>query len=89
MLTHNTICSKNDDTDYDLEDKMELRMERDGQKVTLNLKKNINVKDDVPVYTSKNNVVRKVDTTAMPVTTIKQYIIILWISLFRNVALSQ
>ena len=42
---------------------MVLRMERDGKKVTLRLKKNDHVRDDVPVYTSKD----KVDTREMPV----------------------
>ena len=46
---------------------MELRLERDGKRVTLRLKKNDNVKDDVPVYTSKNKVVRKLDTRETPV----------------------
>ena len=50
---------------------MELRFERDGHPVTLRLKKNDNVQYDVPVYTSKDNVFRKVDTTAMPVSTIQ------------------
>ena len=50
---------------------MELRLERDGQPVTLRLKKNDNVMDDVPVYTSEDKVVRKVDTAAMPVSTIQ------------------
>ena len=46
---------------------MELSLERDGQRVTLRLKKNDNVKDDVPVFTSKDKVVRKLDTREMPV----------------------
>ena len=58
------MCTRND---KDLEDEMELRLERDGQQVTLRLKKNDNVRDDVPVFTSKHNVVRKLDTSKMPV----------------------
>ena len=46
---------------------MELRMERDGQRVTLRLKKNDNVRDDVPVYTSKDKVMQKLDHREMPV----------------------
>ena len=67
----NIICTGNDNYDDDLEDEMELRFERDGHPVTLRLKKNDNVQHDVPVYTSKDNVIRKVDTTAMPVSTIQ------------------
>ena len=48
-------------------------MKRDGQGVTLRLKKNDNVMDDVPVYTSQDQVIRKVDTTAMPVSTIQTF----------------
>ena len=61
---------------------MELRMERDGQRMTLRLKKNENVQYDVPVYTSKDNVIRKVDTTAMPVSTIQIILIHLQRKLF-------
>ena len=46
---------------------MELRLERDGQQVTLRLKKNDNVRDDVPVYISDRNIVRQVDKSKMPV----------------------
>ena len=49
---------------------MELRLERDGQRVTLHLKKNDNVRDDVPVFTSENKVVGKLDTSKMPVSII-------------------
>ena len=63
MLPYNAICTRNDD----LEDEMELRMERDGQRVTLSLKKNDHVTDDVPIYT----VEQKVDTSTMPVSMIQ------------------
>ena len=65
-----TNCTANDNSnnnDNDLEDEMELRMERDGQRVTLRLKKNDNVGDDVPVFASKDNVMRKLDAREMPV----------------------
>ena len=68
MLPYNIICIANEEND--LEDKMELRLERDGQRVTLHLKKNDNVRDDVPVFTSENKVVRKLDTSKMPVSII-------------------
>ena len=61
--SHCALCSVNDDN---LEDEMELRMERDGQRVTLRLKKNDHVRDDVPVYSAE----QKVDTTTMPVSVI-------------------
>ena len=67
MLPHDAICTENDNNDDDLEDEMELRLERDDKRVTLRLKKNDNVKDDVPVFTSKDKVVRKLDTREMPV----------------------
>ena len=66
MFQCNTICTENgnnNNNDNGLKDEMELRMERNGQQVTLRLKKNDNVRDDVPVYTSKD----KVDTKEMPV----------------------
>ena len=63
-----TNCTANDSSNNnDLENEMELRMERDGQRVTLRLKKNDNVRDDVPVYTSKDDVVQKLDTRERPV----------------------
>ena len=46
---------------------MELRMARDGQRVTLRLKKNDNVRDDISVFTTKDNVVQKLDTREMSV----------------------
>ena len=70
MLPYNVICTENDNGN-DLEDEMELRLVRDGQQVTLRLKKNDNVRDDVPVFKSKNKVVQKVDSTALPVSAIK------------------
>ena len=42
-------------------------MERDGQRVTLRLKKNDNVRDDVPIFTTKDNVIQKLDSRKMPV----------------------
>ena len=70
VLPYNTICNENDDndddSDDDLEDEIELRMERDGQRVTLRLKKNDNVGDDVPVFASKDNVMRKLNAREIP-----------------------
>ena len=66
VLPYNTFCARNDN-DNDLEDEMELRLERDGQRMTLRLKKSDHVTDDVPVYAAKDNVVREVDTSDMPV----------------------
>ena len=66
-MPHNIISTGNDNRDDELEDEMELRLERDGQRVTLRLKKNDHITDDVPVYAAKDNVVRKVDTSNMPV----------------------
>ena len=63
-VTLQHLCARNDN---DLEDEMELRLERDGQRVTLRLKKSDHVTDDVPVYAAKDNVVREVDTSDMPV----------------------
>ena len=64
VLPYNTFCARND---KDLEDEMELRLKRDDQRVTLRLKKSEHVTDDVPIYTAKDNVVREVDTSDMPV----------------------
>ena len=64
VLPYNTFCARSDN---DLEDERELRLKRDDQRVTLRLKKNDNVRDDVPVFTSKNKVVRKLDTREMSV----------------------
>ena len=71
MPPYNTICNEiddnDDDSDDDLADEMKLRMERDGQRVTLRLKKNDNVRDDIPVFTAKDNVIRKMDRRELPV----------------------
>ena len=67
VFLHKTICIENDNNDDDLDDELELRMKRDGQKVTLRLKKNDNIKDNVPVYTSADNVEQKLDTRQLPV----------------------
>ena len=71
MLPHDAICTENDNNDDDLEDEMELRLERDDKRVTLRLKKNDNVRDDVPVFTSKNKVMQKVDSTTLQVSAIE------------------
>ena len=52
-----------------MEDEMELHMQMEGAPVTLRLKKNDHVRNDVPVYTSERRNVELWDTEKMPVST--------------------
>ena len=67
VLPHNTLCNDINDNDDEMEDEMELHMQMGGNRVTLRLKKNDHVRDDVPVYTQENKTVQKWDTNKMPV----------------------
>ena len=69
VLPHKITCTDNNSNDDDMEDEMELQMRMGGERMTLHLKKNDHVRDDVPVYTSERRNVQRWDNAKMPVST--------------------